>query len=170
MDELDFLHEEAWYCNPRLGVPSPLISSMVHPVRGGVENAHGKVNILLQSYITKAQIRSFSLISDMSYVAQNASRILRALFEVAIRKNMPSVSAKLLMLCKSVDKRLWSFASPMRQVLTATMHQLTEASSHNSHLIFCTKLTITSSVLPKCKTWMQMKSAIWFATSAWAQR
>lgn len=39
-------------------------------VRGGVENAYGKVNILLQSYISRAPIDTFSLVSDMAYVAQ----------------------------------------------------------------------------------------------------
>jgi activating signal cointegrator complex subunit 3 len=43
-------------------------------VKGGVENQYGKVNILLQSYISQARVDSFSLVSDMSYIAQNASR------------------------------------------------------------------------------------------------
>ena len=43
-------------------------------VKGGVENQYGKVNILLQSYISQARIDSFSLVSDTSYIAQNASR------------------------------------------------------------------------------------------------
>ena len=38
--------------------------------KGGVENAHGKVNILLQTYISRGFIDSFSLISDSAYVAQ----------------------------------------------------------------------------------------------------
>lgn len=40
------------------------------PIKGGVENEYGKVNILLQTYISKGNIESFSLISDMAYVAQ----------------------------------------------------------------------------------------------------
>lgn len=44
--------------------------SCVTDVKGGVENEYGKVNILLQTYISKASLESFSLISDMSYVAQ----------------------------------------------------------------------------------------------------
>ena len=39
-------------------------------VKGGAENEYGKVNILLQTYISKATVESFSLISDMGYVAQ----------------------------------------------------------------------------------------------------
>ena len=40
------------------------------PVKGGVENAYGKVNILLQTYISRGTVESFSLTSDLAYVAQ----------------------------------------------------------------------------------------------------
>lgn len=40
------------------------------PVEGGVENSHGKVNILLQTYISQGMVDSFSLVSDLAYVAQ----------------------------------------------------------------------------------------------------
>ena len=42
----------------------------VLPVRGGVENSYGKVNILLQVYISREAVDSFSLTSDLAYVAQ----------------------------------------------------------------------------------------------------
>lgn len=40
------------------------------PAAGGVENSYGKINILLQTYIGRGEVDSFSLISDLSYVAQ----------------------------------------------------------------------------------------------------
>lgn len=40
------------------------------PAAGGVENSYGKINILLQTYISRGELDSFSLISDLSYVAQ----------------------------------------------------------------------------------------------------
>lgn len=40
------------------------------PAAGGVENGYGKVNVLLQTYIGRGEVDSFSLISDLSYVAQ----------------------------------------------------------------------------------------------------
>lgn len=40
------------------------------PAAGGVENSYGKINILLQTYISRGEVDSFSLISDLSYVAQ----------------------------------------------------------------------------------------------------
>lgn len=40
------------------------------PVKGGVENSYGKVNILMQMYISRGIVESFSLTSDLAYVAQ----------------------------------------------------------------------------------------------------
>ncbi|XP_017269735.1 activating signal cointegrator 1 complex subunit 3 isoform X2 [Kryptolebias marmoratus] len=85
------------------------------PAAGGVENGYGKVNVLLQTYIGRGEVDSFSLISDLSYVAQNAARIVRALFEIALRKRWPAMTYRLLTLCKVIDKRLWGFAHPLRQ-------------------------------------------------------
>ena len=39
-------------------------------VAGGAENTYGKVNILLQTYISRSPVENFSLISDQAYVAQ----------------------------------------------------------------------------------------------------
>ncbi|XP_067305469.1 activating signal cointegrator 1 complex subunit 3 [Pseudorasbora parva] len=85
------------------------------PAAGGVENGYGKINILLQTYIGRGEVDSFSLISDLSYVAQNAARIVRALFEIALRKRWPAMTYRLLNLCKVIDKRLWGWAHPLRQ-------------------------------------------------------
>ncbi|XP_054637612.1 activating signal cointegrator 1 complex subunit 3 isoform X2 [Dunckerocampus dactyliophorus] len=85
------------------------------PAAGGVENGYGKVNILLQTYISRGDVDNFSLISDLSYVAQNAARIVRALFEIALRKRWPAMTHRLLTLSKVIDKRLWGFAHPLRQ-------------------------------------------------------
>lgn len=85
------------------------------PAAGGVENGYGKINILLQTYIGRGEVDSFSLISDLSYVAQNAARIVRALFEIALRKRWPVMTHRLLTLCKVIDKRLWGWAHPLRQ-------------------------------------------------------
>jgi len=39
-------------------------------VKGGVENSYGKINILLQTFISRGYVDSFSLVSDQGYVAQ----------------------------------------------------------------------------------------------------
>jgi len=46
---------------------------------------------------------------------QNAARIIRALFEVALRKNWPLMAGRLLKLSKVVEKRLWDWEHPLRQ-------------------------------------------------------
>ncbi|KAJ3300578.1 activating signal cointegrator 1 complex subunit [Borealophlyctis nickersoniae] len=89
--------------------------SCVCAVRGSVDTNYGKTNILLQSYVSRAHIEDFALVSDTAYVAQNAARILRALFEIALSRNWGPVSSVILSLCKSVDRRMWSFEHPLSQ-------------------------------------------------------
>lgn len=48
-------------------------------------------------------------------VLQNAARIVRALFEVALRKGWPIMAGRLLSLSKTIEKRLWGFEHPLRQ-------------------------------------------------------
>lgn len=64
-----------------------------------------KTNILLQAYVSKANIEDFALVSDSAYVAQNAGRITRALFQMALNKRWGGLCERLLSLCKSVEKR-----------------------------------------------------------------
>lgn len=82
---------------------------------GGSENVYGKVNILLQTYISRGSLENFSLVSDQAYVVQNASRIVRALFEMALKKNWPLMAGRLLRLSKVIEKRLWEWENPLRQ-------------------------------------------------------
>ena len=79
-----------------------------------VEEFSGKCNVLLQSYISKARVTGFTLISDTNYIASNAGRVARALFEMSIKKGNASAALKFLRLAKSIDKRFWWFQSPLR--------------------------------------------------------
>lgn len=45
-----------------------------------------KTFILVQTYILRYKFDSFTLTSDMNYIAQNMSRIARAFFEIAVNK------------------------------------------------------------------------------------
>ena len=54
----------------------------------------------VQAYVSKARVDSFSLTADMMYVAQNAPRICRALFEICLRRGWPQVAELVLSLCK----------------------------------------------------------------------
>ena len=46
---------------------------------------------------------------------QNAARLMRGLFEMALHKGWPTMAYRLLGLCKMLDKRLWDFENPLRQ-------------------------------------------------------
>ena len=81
---------------------------------GGSENVHGKVNILLQTYISRGFVRSFSLISDQNYIITNATRIARALFEIVLRRNWPLLAGRILKVSKTIEKRMWDFETPLR--------------------------------------------------------
>lgn len=45
-------------------------------VLGGVDTPQGKTNVLLQAYISKANIKDSALVSDSAYVAQNSIQFL----------------------------------------------------------------------------------------------
>ncbi|KAL7542850.1 hypothetical protein ACHAXR_012148 [Thalassiosira sp. AJA248-18] len=79
-----------------------------------VEEFSGKCNVLLQCYISKARITSFTLISDTNYIASNAGRVARALFEMCLKTGNASAALKFLRLAKSVDHRFWWFQTPLR--------------------------------------------------------
>ncbi|KAL8243683.1 hypothetical protein R6Q59_009941 [Mikania micrantha] len=77
--------------------------------------SHAKTNILLQSYISQAKIEDFALVSDTAYVAQQAARICRALFMIALNRGWGYQCLVLLSMCKSIEKRQWSFMHPFHQ-------------------------------------------------------
>ena len=78
--------------------------------------SQGKVNILLQSYISQHRVEDFALISDQGYIAQNAGRIIRALFEIALSNKWAKASHVLVGLSKVIEKRMWPDVDhPLRQ-------------------------------------------------------
>ncbi|KAJ3149273.1 hypothetical protein HDU86_006996 [Geranomyces michiganensis] len=92
-----------------------LEENCVCAVKGGTDTNYGKTNILLQSYVNRDSVDDFALVSDTAYVAQNGSRILRALFQIALGRNWGPTASVILSICKSVDKRMWSFEHPLAQ-------------------------------------------------------
>lgn len=53
--------------------------------------------------------------SDMTYVQQSACRLMRAIFEIALKRGWAALTAKTLALCKMVERRTWGSQSPLRQ-------------------------------------------------------
>jgi antiviral helicase SLH1 len=83
--------------------------------KGGVGTPHAKTNILLQSYISRARLEDYTLQSDTNYVTQNAARICRALFMIALNRRWGYQCLVLLQLCKSIERQIWSYQHPLHQ-------------------------------------------------------
>jgi len=95
----------------------------------GYAQADTKVLVLLECYLRKIPVKTFSLISDMAYVAQNVARLLRAMFEIALQKNYANLAKIALNWCKIIDKRLKPTDHPMRQFCQDSWYgKLTNAS------------------------------------------
>ncbi|KAN0066073.1 putative steryl acetyl hydrolase mug81 [Thecaphora frezii] len=84
-------------------------------VPGGIETSPGKVNILLQAYISRTYVEDFALVSDSAYVAQNAGRIIRSLLEIALSKRWAPTTAALMGMSKAIERRMWPFDHPLMQ-------------------------------------------------------
>ena len=57
------------------------------PIKGSADDYTTKINILLQAYISRLKLDGFALNSDMIYVVQSATRIVRAIFEIALKRD-----------------------------------------------------------------------------------
>lgn len=82
---------------------------------GLITGPDDKAFVLMQAYIGRAKIKSFTLISDMNYIASNAGRVARAIFEMCLKMNeMAGPALKLLRFAKSIDNQIWWFQTPLR--------------------------------------------------------
>ncbi|TVU35736.1 hypothetical protein EJB05_17639, partial [Eragrostis curvula] len=94
------------------------------PVKESLEESSAKINVLLQAYISRLKLEGLSLSSEWStlnsyafflFVLQSAGRLLRALFEIVLKRGWAQLAKKALNLCKMVDKQMWSVQTPLRQ-------------------------------------------------------
>ncbi|KAK5654988.1 hypothetical protein OQA88_6747 [Cercophora sp. LCS_1] len=92
-----------------------LLAKVPIPVKESIEEPTAKINVLLQAYISRLRLDGLALMADMVYVTQSAGRILRAIFEITLRKGWSSVAKLALNLCKMAEKRMWPTMSPLRQ-------------------------------------------------------
>lgn len=70
---------------------------------------------LLQLYISRGSIDAFSLISDAAYISASLARIMRALFEICLRRGWCEMTSFMLEYCKAVDRQIWPHQHPLRQ-------------------------------------------------------
>ncbi|XP_008811841.2 DExH-box ATP-dependent RNA helicase DExH12-like [Phoenix dactylifera] len=92
-----------------------LLDRVPIPVKESLEEPSAKINVLLQAYISQLKLDGLSLTSDMVFIRQSAGRLLRALFEIVLKRGWAQLAEKALNLCKMVNKRMWSVQTPLRQ-------------------------------------------------------
>ncbi|ETN47213.1 uncharacterized protein HMPREF1541_01404 [Cyphellophora europaea CBS 101466] len=92
-----------------------LLGRVPIPVKEGMEEPQAKINVLLQAFISRLKLEGLALMADMVYVTQSAGRILRAIFEICLRKGWAQVARTSLDLCKMAEKRMWPTMTPLRQ-------------------------------------------------------
>lgn len=112
------LSEEFKYVSVRQDEKMELVKLLERvpiPVKESVEEPSPKINVLLQAYISQLKLEGLSLTSDMVFIRQSAGRLLRALFEIVLKRGWAQLAEKALNLCKMVDKRIWSVQTPLRQ-------------------------------------------------------
>ncbi|KAJ8623433.1 hypothetical protein MRB53_031962 [Persea americana] len=85
-----------------------LLDRVPIPVKESSEEPSVKINVLLQAYISQLKLEGLSLTSDMVFITQSAGRLLRAPFEIVLKKGWPQLAEKALNLCKMINKHMWS--------------------------------------------------------------
>ncbi|KAK4936938.1 putative steryl acetyl hydrolase mug81 [Elasticomyces elasticus] len=117
-EELQRLKQEAVACQveePPKTMPQGTGNDKEKEKEKKVIENHAKTNILLQSHISRAKLEDFALVSDLAYVAQNAARICRALFMIALNRGWGYQCQVLLSMCKAIEKQMWPFQHPFHQ-------------------------------------------------------
>ncbi|PIA32529.1 hypothetical protein AQUCO_04400019v1 [Aquilegia coerulea] len=92
-----------------------LLDRVPIPIKESLEEPSAKINVLLQAYISRLKLEGLSLMSDMVFITQSAGRLMRALFEIVLKRGWAQLAEKALNLCKMVTKRMWSVQTPLRQ-------------------------------------------------------
>ncbi|RKP31638.1 Sec63-domain-containing protein [Metschnikowia bicuspidata] len=92
-----------------------LADSAPYEVAAERDSAAWKSNVLLQAHVLQRAVTDLALVADCHYVAQNAARICRALFLVAVDRCWGHFAKVMLLLCKALDRRVWMFDHPLAQ-------------------------------------------------------
>ncbi|KAF5201016.1 Dexh-box atp-dependent rna helicase dexh12, partial [Thalictrum thalictroides] len=92
-----------------------LLDRVPVPIKESLGESSSKINVLLQAYISRLKLEGLSLMSDMVFVTQSAGRLMRALFEIILKRGWAQLAEKALNLYKMVNKRMWNVRTPLRQ-------------------------------------------------------
>lgn len=92
-----------------------IVKNAYFKIKQNFDSPEGKTNALLQAYISQVRLTNNALSSDCFYVAQNAVRILRAIFLLALSRRWGLLALILLDLDKSMNRRIWPDRHPLLQ-------------------------------------------------------
>jgi len=85
-----------------------LYSRVPIPIKSDIEEASTKVNVLLQAYISNLKLEGFALQADMVFIQQSAGRIIRAMYELCLKKGWSTPTKIFLTLSKCICRRMWN--------------------------------------------------------------
>lgn len=92
-----------------------MVESVPVPIKGSADDPTSKISVLLQAYISRLPLDGYALNSDKVYVVQSASRIMRSLFEICLKRAWGQATQIALQAAKMVDKCMWASMNPLRQ-------------------------------------------------------
>ncbi|KAF1992121.1 Sec63-domain-containing protein [Aulographum hederae CBS 113979] len=104
-----------------------LLGRVPIPIKEGPEEPHCKINILLQVYISRLNLDGLALQSDMVYVYQSAGRIMRAIFEICLKRGFAETARRALNMCKMVEACMWNVMFPLRQFKSCPIEVIQKA-------------------------------------------
>ena len=92
-----------------------LLDRVPIPIKEPADDPSAKVNALMQAYISRLPLDGYALAADMTYVRDSGGRLMRCLFELALRRGWARAAATALKLSKCVTRRMWACQTPLRQ-------------------------------------------------------
>ncbi|KAH9979649.1 putative RNA helicase [Russula compacta] len=99
-----------------------LLERVPIPVKESAEEPAAKINVLLQAYISQLKLEAIggtvcfsSFFPTVSYIPTLDFSILRAIYEICLKRGWAIPTRAALEMCKIVEKRMWSSMTPLRQ-------------------------------------------------------
>uniref|UniRef100_A0A0D3ARQ2 RNA helicase n=1 Tax=Brassica oleracea var. oleracea TaxID=109376 RepID=A0A0D3ARQ2_BRAOL len=93
-----------------------LLDRVTVPIKETLEEPSAKINVLLQAYISQLKLESLSLTSDMVFIGQNAGRLVRALYEIVLKRGWVQLSEKALKMRIGVVGAITSWNFPLAMI------------------------------------------------------
>lgn len=94
----------------------------VIPFASAIEEVAGKTSFLMQTYISRENLKTTTLQLEQGWVAENISRIFDAIYEISVERGWCFLASFSLDLCKMVENRMWWCRNrtdcPLKQIMT----------------------------------------------------